>query len=180
MATRNLIAAGLWIVWLLPFALRSAGPRKKAVVKDTGARWGAILEGLACLITWKFTDPQAAIWRIVPGVVFGLAGVAAAWLGVSHLDKQWRFDAALNADHELVRRGPYAFVRHPIYAGLFAMLLSTGLLLARWEAVLAAIPIFLVGTEIRVRSEDRLLRSRFGTEFEAYSRRVSAYVPFIR
>jgi protein-S-isoprenylcysteine O-methyltransferase Ste14 len=40
--------------------------------------------------------------------------------------------------------------------------------------------LFAIGTEIRVRIEDRLLASRFGDQFLDYQRRVSAYIPFIR
>jgi protein-S-isoprenylcysteine O-methyltransferase Ste14 len=38
----------------------------------------------------------------------------------------------LYADHQLVRTGPYAVVRHPIYASLLAMLLATVVLLTPW------------------------------------------------
>jgi protein-S-isoprenylcysteine O-methyltransferase Ste14 len=45
--------------------------------------------------------------------------------------------------------------------------------------VIAALLFFIVGTEIRVRAEDRLLASHFGEEFTAYRSRVRAYIPFI-
>jgi protein-S-isoprenylcysteine O-methyltransferase Ste14 len=45
---------------------------------------------------------------------------------------------------------------------------------------LVAIAVFLIGTEIRVRIEDRLLASQFGDRFEEYRRRVPAYIPFIK
>ena len=57
------------------------------------------------------------------------------------------------------------------------MLVATGLLVTRWPAFLAAIPIFLVGTMIRVRSEETLLRGAFGADFDAYTRRVPALIP---
>jgi protein-S-isoprenylcysteine O-methyltransferase Ste14 len=40
--------------------------------------------------------------------------------------------------------------------------------------------VFLVGTEIRVQTEDRLLAARFGEEFRQYRKHVRAYVPFVR
>jgi protein-S-isoprenylcysteine O-methyltransferase Ste14 len=60
------------------------------------------------------------------------------------------------------------------------MLIATLLLYTRspWWAVSAAV--FLAGTEIRVRTEDGLLASRFGDTFAAYRRRVKAYIPLVR
>ena len=46
--------------------------------------------------------------------------------------------------------------------------------------LLLAILVFLVGTEIRVYVEDKLLASRFSDEFRNYQRAVSAYIPFVR
>jgi len=180
MGTRYALAAALWIGWMLPFIHKAAGPRAKAVTKDPTARWGIILEGVAYGILFGIPAAEVALWRIAAGLILGIIGIVTTRGAVRHLDKQWRLDAALNANHELVQTGPYALVRHPIYSGMFAMLLSAGLLLSRWPVIVAGILIFLVGTEIRVRAEEQLLRSRFGEAFDAYSRRVSAYVPFLR
>jgi len=109
-----------------------------------------------------------------------LLAVVMAWQAVAHLGRQFRLHAGLYHDHELVQSGPYAIVRHPIYASLMAMLVSTCLLLTRWRWAFLALAIFIAGTEIRVRSEDKLLASRFPEEFAAYRRRVPAYVPFVR
>ena len=102
------------------------------------------------------------------------------WLSVRHLGKQLRILAGLYADHELIRTGPYAIVRHPVYASLFLMTLATGLLFARWPLLLLSIALYIAGTEIRIRAEEGLLRARFGEEFEEYRRQVPAYLPFLR
>jgi protein-S-isoprenylcysteine O-methyltransferase Ste14 len=60
---------------------------------------------------------------------------------------------------------------------MFGMLIATGLILSQWAALVIGIAIFLVGTLIRVRSEERLLRDTFGGEFDAYKRRVPALIP---
>ena len=49
--------------------------------------------------------------------------------------------------------------------------------MSHWMALLAAVAIFLVGTLIRIRREEKLLREAFGPEFDDYSRRVPAIVP---
>jgi protein-S-isoprenylcysteine O-methyltransferase Ste14 len=180
MLTRYFIAFVFWLAWLLPFIRKAARPREQAVVKDPSARWGMILEGVASGIVWSIPSDTVPAWRILVAVFMAAVGILTITLALRHLDKHWRFDAALNANHALIRTGPYAVVRHPIYAAMFAMILATGLLLAPWPVLLAGTVIFIVGTEIRVHAEDRLLRSRFGEEFDSYSTRVPAYVPFIR
>ena len=103
-----------------------------------------------------------------------------SWTSTRALGRHLRFDAALNPDHELVRSGPYRVVRHPIYASMLCLLLGTGFLATPIPLLLAAIAIFICGTEIRVRVEDRLLDTQFGVEFRSYQRGVAAYVPFVR
>ncbi|MDQ6700168.1 MAG: isoprenylcysteine carboxylmethyltransferase family protein, partial [Acidobacteriota bacterium] len=103
-----------------------------------------------------------------------------SWAAVPALGKQWRIEAGLNADHQLVKSGPYGIVRHPIYASMLAMFLAAGLILTWWPVLLLAFVIFIVGIEIRVRTEDGLLRSRFHQEFEAWRKSVPAYIPFVR
>jgi protein-S-isoprenylcysteine O-methyltransferase Ste14 len=89
-------------------------------------------------------------------------------------------NAGLYEDHELVRSGPYGTVRHPIYSSVLAILLSTILLLTPWRWAAVSLAFFVAGTEIRVRTEDKLLASRFGREFTEYRKKVPAYVPFVR
>ena len=71
-------------------------------------------------------------------------------------------------------------VRHPIYASMLAMLCGTGLMITPLPLLALSIAVFIIGAEIRVRIEDRLLASRFGDRFRDYQRRVPAYIPFLR
>ena len=52
--------------------------------------------------------------------------------------------------------------------------------LSRWEWGAVAVALFIVGTEIRVHSEEKLLAGRFGAEFHRYRGVVPAYIPFVR
>ena len=72
------------------------------------------------------------------------------------------------------------WTRHPIYTSMLCILLGTGFMITPWRMLLVASLVFIVGMEIRVRVEDRLLASRFGEQFLAYRRSVPAYVPFLR
>lgn len=174
----------LWTLWLLPFLLGSRRkPSAKPVVKAPQARWGILLQGVSYALLFNFRtfwSQPIRWWLIIPAFAFAILAVVCAWASVPALGKQWRIDAALNADHQLVKSGPYRIVRHPIYASMFGMFLAAGLMLIWWPVLLIAFVIFTAGIEIRVRTEDELLRSRFHEEFEAWKASVPAYIPFIR
>ena len=79
----------------------------------------------------------------------------------------------------MITDGPYRLVRNPIYTGMFGLLLATGLAVSHWVGLLIAIAVYAVGTVIRVRSEEKLLRGAFGAEFDSYARHVPAVIPFL-
>ncbi len=60
---------------------------------------------------------------------------------------------------------------------MLGMLLATGLAVSHWVVLLPGIVLFGIGTKIRVRSEEKLLRETFGTEFDEYAQRVPAMFP---
>jgi protein-S-isoprenylcysteine O-methyltransferase Ste14 len=173
----------MWVVWLYPFMRkRFTGPKRQSEVMAHSGDWGLALESAGIFCAWCWlpgtTVPGAA--RIVVSMVLAPVGTVFGWLAARHLGKQLRVLAGLYSDHELIRTGPYAIVRHPVYATLFMMMLATGLLFARWPMLILGVVLYIVGTEIRIHAEEGLLRARFGAEFEEYRRRVPAYLPFVR
>jgi protein-S-isoprenylcysteine O-methyltransferase Ste14 len=171
-----------WLAWLYPFFFRAPHFQKRDSITVSGpTRVGVLLEALGILLAFVNT-PSARTHpaALLGGAGFSMIGIVLSWTAVAHLGKQFRIHAGLYADHQLVRTGPYRIVRHPIYASLLAMLLATIVLLTPWLRAFLALSVFLIGTEIRVRSEDRLLASRFGDRFAEYRKRVPAYIPFVR
>ena len=167
-----------------PFIMRAPHHQKRPSIAATGSTVaGLALECAAIFIAWIFrlpSDRPPGLARILASMALGPVAAALAWSAVKHLGRQFRFRAGLYVDHELVRTGAYSIVRHPIYASLLAILLSTLFLLTPWPWFALSMALFIAGTEIRVRAEDNLLASRFGADFEQYRREVSAYVPFVR
>jgi protein-S-isoprenylcysteine O-methyltransferase Ste14 len=116
----------------------------------------------------------------VAGLLAISAAIGSVWLttmAVKTLGKEWSLTARLVEGHKLATSGPYAFVRHPIYTGMLGMLVATGLAISHWAALPVALIIFFIGTTIRVRSEEKLLREAFGEQFETYVRNVRAIIP---
>jgi protein-S-isoprenylcysteine O-methyltransferase Ste14 len=93
------------------------------------------------------------------------------------LGKNWSFQARMRTDHQLIRTGPYARVRHPIYLGMLLFLLGLAVALGHWLQLVVALPFFLGGTAIRSKLEDRLLGEQFGADFDEYARTTPALIP---
>jgi protein-S-isoprenylcysteine O-methyltransferase Ste14 len=175
-----ILVAG-WLVWAAPFALaKRAGEPAKVV--DRRARWGIGLVAVGYMILWqaRFWERPLPAWRAALTIVFLALASLLSWTATRALGRQWRIDAGLSADHELIMSGPYRVVRHPIYTSMLCVFLATGIVMTPPALLAVAALFFLVGTEIRVRVEERLLESRFGGRFAEYRRRVPAYVPFVR
>ena len=175
------VVAVAWLLWVIPFFLAQK-QKQTANVLDKRARWGILLMGISYALLWQghFWLYPLAEWRLGLGILFFVLANLLSWSGARALGRQWRFDAGLNSDHELVRSGPYRFVRHPIYASMFCILLGTGFIMTSKWLLIAAVVTFVAGAEIRVRVEDKLLGSHFGPEFQNYQQSVSAYIPFVR
>jgi len=167
-----------WLFWFFPFVFL-AKRSERAQHIDRRARWGIILQAIAYALLWqgRFWAHRPSLWRIPLGLLFLLVASLLSWSSVRALGRHWRVDAGLNANHQLIRSGPYALVRHPIYTSMLCMLLGTGLLIANWIVFGIALILFLAGAGIRMRVENELLAGRFGSEFTAYKHSVPAVIP---
>jgi protein-S-isoprenylcysteine O-methyltransferase Ste14 len=179
-----------WAAFAMVFLLRRKPPQPPESRRDRVAFVGIILQGCGYWVVWGSLPTLRHRGFILPSLsaqialsVFTLAlAVASVWLvaaAIRTLGKQWAVAARLIEGHRLITNGPYRFVRNPIYAGMLGMLVATGLALDDWTQILIGIVLFAIGLVIRVRSEEKLLRSAFGQEFEDYARRVPAVLPGI-
>jgi protein-S-isoprenylcysteine O-methyltransferase Ste14 len=174
-----ILVAGI-VIWFYPFvsAHKGTGPAK---VVNRISRWGLLLQFAAYTLLWQghFWLRSLPAWRAALSV--GLFAIAAAlsWTSSHALRGQLRIVAGLGADHKLVRSGPYSLVRHPIYTSMLVVICATAVIIAPWTLFLGSLILFVVGTEIRVRTEEKLLASQFGEEFQEYKRAVPAYMPFL-
>ena len=173
-----------WILWSLAFVRpqKRASGQKKAV-RAPSSRWGILLVMLSFACIWAFVRPvgfEKSPASLIASMILGPPSVALVWMAARHLDKQWRFEAALSEDHDLIKTGPYRWLRHPIYASMLGMLLATGFAKTWWPLLVAGVIFFLIGTEIRVRAEEGMLAARFGEEYARYKSETVAYIPFIR
>ncbi len=180
-----------WVFFAAIFLFRKRPPKAPDAKKDRRASLGIFLQMVGYFLAFfqpphkPFLPPVAAL-NGVAGIIFFIftVGLAAAsgWLiqaAVRTLGRQWAMRARLVEDHKLITQGPYAYIRNPIYTGMLGMLIATGLATEHWIATIPAVIIFTIGLVIRVRVEEKLLRSVFGAEFDDYAKRVPAVIPGI-
>jgi len=167
--------------------LRRRAPVARDRARDRGSLVGILIQASGFAAVWgprrphgtPITSMSLVTWALLTGFAVGLA-LGAAWLGaaaIHTLGKQWSLEARITQDHDLITTGPYRFVRHPIYTAMLGLLLATGLAFSRPVGLGAGLLLFLAGTALRVRVEERLLRATFGETYDAYARRVPAVVP---
>ncbi len=187
--TNLLIAAWIellvcWLAWCAAFVKPSRQAKGQTkVASAASSRLGIGLVFVAFMLVWTWIKPigfEKSTVALVASMIIGPISVYLAWASAHELGKQWRLEAALSADHELIQTGPYRWMRHPIYTSMFGMLMATAAAYTWWPMWLAGAVAFIAGTEIRVRAEDRLLEEHFQDRFRAYRSRVRAYLPFVR
>jgi protein-S-isoprenylcysteine O-methyltransferase Ste14 len=173
----------------LVFLTRKKQPSAPDSKREPASILGIILQGIGYGVVWavhrqpftpiaffgKFFEIAVAVFT----VVLAIGSVLFVSAAVRMLGKQWSLTARVLEGHKLITQGPYSVVRNPIYTGMLGMLLATGLAISHWIGLLIAVVVFLIGTAVRVHSEEKLLREAFGEEFEDYARKVPAVVPFL-
>jgi protein-S-isoprenylcysteine O-methyltransferase Ste14 len=134
-----------------------------------------------------FNDNPALGWmqsRVLPrtevvegsAVFLTAAGVAFAIWARFYLGQNWSSAVTIKVGHQLIRTGPYAWVRHPIYSGLLVALLGTSLARAK-VAGLIALPLFWLSFWIKSRLEEQFMHKTFGEEYAEYSRSTGSLIP---
>ncbi len=182
---------GGWLVVALVFALRRRPGATTEKRRDPRSLLGIVLQGAGFAIAWSWRRDIGA--PFIPGtgstgrflITVLIAGLVAVgcWIligAVRALGKQWSLAARVLEGHELITAGPFRVVRHPIYTGMMGLMLATGLALGTWQGLIAASLLYVLGTTVRISSEERLMRAQFGRAYEEYASRVPALFPLLR
>jgi protein-S-isoprenylcysteine O-methyltransferase Ste14 len=160
-----------------PAAQPQVAPRARALVVLHGLAFAVMYYGIGQAVA----APARVRWlwppQPVAGAVVILAGAAlVAW--TMRVFRSWRFQARIDATHRLSTDGPFAFVRHPIYAALDLLALGSLLWIPTpWTA--AGLLLMMVMGDVRARGEEKVLLAAFGEDYRRYGARVRRFVPGI-
>jgi protein-S-isoprenylcysteine O-methyltransferase Ste14 len=113
------------------------------------------------------------------GFTLVLAGIAWSLAARVSLGGNWSGIVTLKQDHELIRKGPYRLVRHPIYTGLLAAILGTAIAQGELRSLLA-VTLVAAAFVRKIGVEEAFLGEAFGAAYDRYRREVPALIPFVR
>jgi protein-S-isoprenylcysteine O-methyltransferase Ste14 len=177
-----------WLCWALYWGLAAIGTKATTRRESAASRLvytvpialGALAlfasHPLAGMLRRRFV-PATAAWFWV-GWAVTLAGLALAVAARMWLGRNWSGTVTLKKDHELIRTGPYAYVRHPIYTGLLLALIGTAIAIGQWQA-LVGVALVALALVRKMTVEERFMRDQFGEAYARYRARVRALVPFV-
>ena len=177
-------ALGVTVVLLTGFALFSGGNCSPGEREDRTNRWVLVVFALLGLLSAylpAYTD-RKDIWTLDGdtirwhGVVLFAAGGALRVWPVFVLGRRFSGLVAIQPGHELVMSGVYGVIRHPSYLGLLVNSLGWALAFRSGVGLLLT-ALTVLPLVSRIRAEERLLRSQFGGEYDAYCRRTSRLIP---
>ncbi len=121
------------------------------------ARWGRLNQ------RFLVRDP----WLEYCGLALCYAGIAFASWARWTLAGNWSAEVMLKSNHELIRSGPYAYVRHPIYSGMLLAMVGTAIALGEWRGLLAVI-IMTVGLAFKAKREEAVMIGAFGDAYRSH------------
>jgi protein-S-isoprenylcysteine O-methyltransferase Ste14 len=179
----------IWSAWLIYWGISARSAKRNEDIESRVSRlqhWLPSLLGGAVVMA---TQPPDGLFT-PPLWPFGLASYVASFVLISlglaftvwariHLGTNWSVTVARKIDQELVRSGPYAWVRHPIYTGLLLALL--GVFVGRGDVgALLGCALVCVGFLRRVPIEERWMQQTFGDAYTRYRAEVPGLLPWLR
>ena len=124
---------------------------------------------------WPLTIAAGAL-TTAAGIMSLVGGLALAFLSMGRFRRAKTSPVPIRPASALVTSGPYRYTRNPMYVSLALLTVATALLLRTWWPVVLLLPTVRIVRQFVILPEERYLRRRFGTEYEAYTRRVRRWL----
>jgi protein-S-isoprenylcysteine O-methyltransferase Ste14 len=177
---------GPWLVFVVYWIISGLKTRTTVRREPFASRYGVLaLEIIGFVLLFsQYASVGVLALLIFPRTMVGaVAGTIATWTGIGlalwarvHLGQYWSARITLKEDHQLIRTGPYARLRHPIYTGLDLAAIGSAVVIDHWRCVLG-VCLIVLGYVIKARREERLLAGQFGAAFEEHRRHTGFLLP---
>lgn len=181
----------LWILFVIGMMVSVFQPTYKPI-DETAPKHD---RGTAAQIVWSvyltqifgvieaiyFRYPESFRWDLAATValVVALSGMGLRIWAVLTLGRYFTWHIDVYDDHQVIRTGPFRWIRHPAYCGAFFLFVATLVFLHAWVGALLSATFQLWAYVRRIRHEESLMVERMGEPYVAYIREVKAFLPLI-
>ena len=183
----NLVGV-LWLAWAVYWFVAARSVKTTRREESPLSRAAHIVPlGIVAWMLWAPALPGHFLeGRFLPatpatywtGVVIVALGLLFAIWARNVLGRNWSGIVTLKQDHELIRSGPYRYVRHPIYTGLLIAFAGSAIARGEWRGLLA-LAIAFAALWRKLRLEEQWMVETFGDAYLRYRAEVRALIPFV-
>jgi protein-S-isoprenylcysteine O-methyltransferase Ste14 len=171
----------LWLLWA--FQSKRTQQRESPVSRLSYALvlWASmyLMFTQRYLGEWPHSDIlRYRAWIGWTGLALTAAGFAITIWARLKLGRNWSGSVTIKVEHELIRKGPYRWVRHPIYTGLMLAMTGTAVALDQWRGAVALLLLWMSFTIKRLK-EEQFMRQTFGSQYIEYTRSTGAIFPLL-
>ena len=125
----------------------------------------------------NFANYSLPIWAGWLGVVLIILAILIFWRAHADLSVNWSPSLEIREKHELITRGIYSVIRHPMYASQWVWVIAQPLLIQNWLAGWLNLVVFIFFYSLRVQAEEKMMLDTFGAQYQEYMRKVGAVFP---
>ncbi len=180
---------GPWIVFVVYWAVSALKTRHTERSEPFASRYGVLVLVIAGFVLLFSGEAGIGILgkKVFPRIyALNVTGVALTWAGIAlalwarwHLGQYWSARITIKEDHKLIRTGPYARLRHPIYSGVDLAAIGSALAIDRWRCVVG-VCLIILGYWIKAKREEAMLTAQFGAEFKEHCSHTGFLFPGFR
>ena len=176
----------LWIIFSVYWTIAS---QNSAQTRSSESRGSTVFHQLVLnlalvLLFWPVPGlkgwflPQRWHFLVAVGAIIQAGFILLAVWARRHLGSNWAAEVRIGVGHQLVRTGPYSFLRHPIYTAMLGMSLGTAIASSQYHALLGLV-ILLLAYLRKTRLEEQILAQTFGSDYASYRRETWRLVPLV-
>lgn len=173
-----------WILFGFCWLTLRNRTKENVQIRTTRQRWLGVI-GYAIIFSALYY-PLFTGTRLLPaspllqatGVLLCVAGIGLCIWSRLLLGTNWSGGVAAKRDHELIIRGPYHVVRHPIYTGFITALAGTCLVTGGGAAIFVTV-VCSLSLYMKIAREEILLNELFPGTYAAYQQQTRKLIPFI-
>ena len=111
-------------------------------------------------------------------VMFSTLGLIVSVYSRIVLGSNWSGSAVIKKEHELVTKGPYKYVRHPIYFGIVLLYIGTAIATGNLGGIIGFM-ILIVEFSLKIKEEEKMMKRQFGKRYLYYMKSTKALIPWI-